>query len=356
MSENLLEFINHLKTDRRIKSYDEAATKQAVILRLLTILGWDVYNIEEVCPEYSVGGKLVDYSLRIENANKVFLEIKRIGEDLEKHQEQLLGYSFQEGVKLASLTNGLTWWFYLPLHEGSWEQRKFFTIDTLQQESNDVASRFIDFLSKENVDNGKAIENAEKVYRGQQKQNILRKTLPKAWNKIITESDELLIEMINETTEKLCGYKTDDESIAQFILKHQGQFIISGDYQPKATSIPKRRQIISQESKGYAGRSITGFCFRNTRYEVKTWKGLLVKLSEILYNTHGDEFQKALSLKGRKRTYFVHDKNRLNSPAKVGNSNIFVETNLSANSIKQLCDKLLSIFGYADSDLKIETS
>jgi hypothetical protein len=247
MKEELLDFINQLKADRKIESFDEAATKQAVILRLLSFLGWNPFNIEEVHPEYSVGDKLVDYSLRIGNANKVFLEVKRISEDLEKHQEQLLNYSFQEGVKLASLTNGMTWWFYLPLHEGSWEQRKFFTIDILQQESDDVVSRFIDFLSKENVTSGKAVENAEKVYRGQQKQNILQATLPKAWNKIITERDELLIELINETTEKLCGYKTDNESIAQFILKYQSQFLISRDY-------PSGPRLISPKKQGVPGK------------------------------------------------------------------------------------------------------
>jgi len=53
--------------------------------------------------------------------NKAFIEVEQTGTDLEQHQEQLLNYSFQEGVKLASLTNGVAWRFYLPLHEGSGE-------------------------------------------------------------------------------------------------------------------------------------------------------------------------------------------------------------------------------------------
>jgi hypothetical protein len=38
---------------------------------------------------------------------------------------KLLNYSFQEGVKLAILTNGIAWWFYLPRHEGSGEYGSF---------------------------------------------------------------------------------------------------------------------------------------------------------------------------------------------------------------------------------------
>ncbi len=96
MNEKLLDFISKLKVDKNISFYNEAATKQAVILRLLSLLGWNLFESEEICPEYSVGSKLVDYSLRINKVNKVFLEVKKISEELAKHQEQLLGYAFQE--------------------------------------------------------------------------------------------------------------------------------------------------------------------------------------------------------------------------------------------------------------------
>jgi len=151
MEEKMLELIKKIHSDRQLLSFDEAATKQAVILRILSSLGWDPFNIDEVHPEYSVGGKNVDYALRHDNYNKVFIEVKKVGEDLDRHQEQLLNYSFQEGVKLAILTNGITWWFYLPLHEGSWEQRRFYTIEIYDQDANEIVQKFIDFLSKENV-------------------------------------------------------------------------------------------------------------------------------------------------------------------------------------------------------------
>lgn len=58
-------------------------------------------------PEYTVANKRVDYALRVDNHNKAFIELKKIGTDLEQHQEQLLNYSFQEGLRLAILTNGI---------------------------------------------------------------------------------------------------------------------------------------------------------------------------------------------------------------------------------------------------------
>ena len=216
MKDQIISFTETLKLNQKIFLFDEASTKQAIVLRILNFLGWDTFNVEEVTPEYSVKSTRVDYSLRLSDANKVFVEVKKVSEELDNHQEQLLNYSFQEGVKLSILTNGVTWWFYLPLNEGNWEERRFYSIDLVQQEADDIAQKFIDFLSKDNIYNGKAIKNAEAIYKSQQKKNVIKDTLPKAWNKIISEPDELLVELLNETTEKLCGYRPETALTEQF--------------------------------------------------------------------------------------------------------------------------------------------
>lgn len=358
MKEQLISFIENIRVDKRINSFDEAAGKQGVILPLLSKLGWDVFNIDEVKPEQEAGGGNVDYALKLNNTNKVFIEVKRPSEDLENHQEQLLDYSFKEGVKLAILTNGLTWWFYLPLHEGSWYERKFYTIDMLQQEPDDVTAKFIDFLSRENIHNGKAVENAEGIYKGQQKQNILRETLHKAWNKIITEPDELLMDLINDTTEKLCGYKADSELIEQFLSTNKSQFSLH-DIQPTRVPVKTTKKkpfslVKSEASEDHAGKSITCFYFKNKKYEVRSWRDLLFELLNIINSLYRNEFERVLELRGRKRPYFTRDKNELRKPAKISNSNIFVETNLNANNVIKMCYDLLALFGYSQEDLQIE--
>lgn len=355
MKEPLISFIESLKVDRRIISFDEASTKQAVVVKLLSLLYWDIFNIDEVTPEYSVGGKRVDYSLRINNANKVFIEVKKIGEDLDNHQEQLLNYSFQVGVTLSVLTNGVTWWFYLPLHEGSWEQRRFYTIDIFQQESEDVAQKFIDFLSKSNVKNGIAIQNAEAIYKGQKKLNTLEETIPKAWNKIVEEADDLLIDLINETTEKLCGFRADTELIEQFLSKHKNNLIISAIRQTKTSSTVRPKTFNNSSIReNYTGKSISCFYLKGSKYEVRSWKDLLIKLCEVLSITHSTEFNNVLNLKGRKRQYFSLNKNELFVPQKIPNTNIFVETNLSANNIVKICFDVLAILEYPINDFRIE--
>jgi len=217
MQEDLHSLIRTLKAEKRLESFDEAATKQVVVLRVLSLLGWDIHNIDEVRPEYPVAGTKVDYLLSHADKRKVFIEVKRAGEMLDRHQEQLLNYSFKEGVQLAVLTNGITWWFYLPLYEGSWEQRKFYTIDIYDQAPDEVVSRLLEYLSKDNVVTGKAVQSAESVYRTRQKEYEISETLPKAWNKIISEPDEVLINLIAENTEKMCGYRPDTVTVKNFI-------------------------------------------------------------------------------------------------------------------------------------------
>jgi hypothetical protein len=175
----------------------------------------------------------VDYALRIHNFCKVFIEVKRVGIELEKHQKQLLDYSFAEGVKLAILTNGLTWWFYLPLTEGTWEQRKFYTIDILQQNSGDIIEKFNEFLSHRYVANGQAVQKAEDLHKGKQREKIICENIPKAWNKMIGQPDEILIDLLSEATEKICGHKPDVDEVTVFLKSNEDQFKIPGYVPPK---------------------------------------------------------------------------------------------------------------------------
>jgi hypothetical protein len=349
MSE-LLKVIQQLKGDRRLSSFDEATTKQVVVLRILSVLGWDPYDADEVTPEYAVGVKKVDYSLRLNGSNKVFLEIKRIDEDLDKHQEQLLNYAFQEGIKMAVLSNGLTWWFYLPLHEGSWEQRKFYTIEIYDQVEADIAKRFTDYLSKENISSGIAIEEAEKVYKGRQKQHIVDETIPKAWNKLVSEPSELLIDLISETTEKICGHRPDDSVVEKFIGRNINTLSL---VKPVGIKDPDpAREPYSDTT--FTNRSANSFVFKGKKYAVRSWKEILMKVCQLMHVTHRADFNKILELKGRKRPYFSRNKNEIRQPEKIEGTDIFAETNLSANSIIKMSRDVIAYFGYVDSDLDVE--
>ncbi|AWB10268.1 type I restriction endonuclease [Thermodesulfobium sp. 4217-1] len=354
INKKLLDFIRELKKDGRQRLLNEEATKQSVILPILNALKWNVFDIESVFPEYSVNDKRVDYSLRSNKKNKVFIEVKKINEDLDQHQEQLLNYSFQEGVGLSVLTNGISWWFYLPSGEGSWAQRKFYTIEIYEQEDKVVVEKFEKLLSKDNVVSGKSLEYAKEIYYNKEKQNLINTTLPKAWNKIITDPDELLIELLADETEKLCGYKPDSETVEQFLTRiSQEEIKTENIYVPtKIKSMHKKSD--SSVSNQYSGKKPISFSFKGVKYSLRSWKELIVKLCEIILSKHKDQFNYVLDLHGTKRPYFSSKLDELRKPERISGTDIYLETNLSANSIVKLSKDIITLFGYKDSDLKIE--
>ena len=120
MAGSIAQEVERIISSVTLQSLDESASKQGVVLRLLSLAGWDIFDVSEVVPEYTVGNRRVDYALRPESPNPVFIEVKRPGENLDGHQHQLLQYCFHQGVQLAVLTNGRTWWLYLPLQAGGW--------------------------------------------------------------------------------------------------------------------------------------------------------------------------------------------------------------------------------------------
>lgn len=233
MAEKILNFIEALKKKPQVSKFDETETKQGMILPILQLLGWNVWDTEEVKPEYPVEGKKavdggrVDFCLRIKGKSEIFLEAKRPGEDLEKHQEQLLTYSFKEGVDLAVLSNGIFWWFYLPRKKGHWKERKFYAIDIMQQGSGEITEKFLELLSRDNVQSGKAVQNAKSIYEQLDRQKKINETMPKAWNKIITGGDERLCDLLAETTESLCGFRPDNEDVKNMLGIHKNNLMLS---------------------------------------------------------------------------------------------------------------------------------
>jgi hypothetical protein len=192
----------------------------------------------------------------------------------------------------------------------------------------------------------------------------LKETVPKAWNKIIAEPDGLLIELISETTEKLCGFKAESQLIEDFLSAHRDRLTIGEALGPRpspparATAPRAVPQAVRPDYTGgkvsYTGKKVSSFSFRGSHYEVRAWKELLLGLCGILRAARPTEFERILELKGRKRPYFTRDASELRVPERFQNTNVFVETNLSSDQIVKICFAALDLFGYSRNDLWIE--
>lgn len=362
MHSPLVAFIDAVKTDRdRIQGFDEAKTVQYIILRILSMLGWDIF--EEVIPEYMVLGGKVDLAVQRGGVNRIFVEAKRVGADLETHQDQLLRYAFSEGVKLGVMTSGVSWWLYLPLAEGSWEQRRFFAIDLLEQDSTAAADNFIRFLEAERVVSGEALRSAEAYRQSRQRVYILHKTLPLAWNKLVSQPDELLLDMLIETTESLSGYRAEQEMVARFLAQHRRQLLVPepGDTSDigAASQAPVTPTTGSQiaHASDLTGSKPTAFAIGDRVYEINYWIEMLGQVCDCLYERDPHRFMEAaLSLKGRKRPYFTCNPDELRSPWQFRDTDLYIEANQSASSIYMRCRSLLALFDHDPEALRVWTA
>jgi hypothetical protein len=90
--------------------------------------------------------------------------------------------------------------------------------------------------------------------------------------------------------------------------------------------------------------------------EVDSWTDTLQKgLAEILKDENNVE--KITDIDGRTRTYFVKDgeQSDLVAPKQIPDTELYVESNFSANDVNRVLKKVLNKFGYSEDDLEIFT-
>jgi hypothetical protein len=379
----LLEFVKKIQTDKQFGSFDEAAIKQGVVLRIFSFLEWDPFDLDEIQPEYDAGVGKVDFSMKHKGSHQVFVVVRKDTENFNKYQEELSINAVEGGVKITVLTNGLTWWFSLPLLEGSMEEQRFDTIELREQKAEDITEQFYTFLSKKRIISGEAVKSGENIYYARKRELLMRKKelliekhLPKAWDAIMSEPEKWLVDIISEVTKELCGAKPDQGTVEKFLTSRiEAEPGMSGISKPKPstfvqqvkTSVQQVKSSVQQvkssaqqvktsaQSDDYTSKSIVSFTFKGTRYKVKSWKAMLLKICELLHAEHKDNFEMVLSLNESNKNYFSENEYEFLNCEKISNANIYVNVNLKAVDIVTLSYEISLLFGHKNSDLSIET-
>ena len=104
--ERLVKDFKNIPTAKR-KSMNEMQTRLGYILPLFKALEWDTSNINEVTPEEKVSRGWVDFSFRIGNTPRFFLETKKVDEDLNDSRwvKQAIDYAWTKSVTWALLSD-----------------------------------------------------------------------------------------------------------------------------------------------------------------------------------------------------------------------------------------------------------
>ena len=122
----------------------EEATKNALILPFIQILGYDVFNPFEVVPEFIADlgikkGEKVDYAILKEGIPQILIECKHYKEKLDPHNSQLFRYFHVSNARFAILTNGVNYKFYTDLMEtNKMDEKPFYEINLFEIKDNDI--------------------------------------------------------------------------------------------------------------------------------------------------------------------------------------------------------------------------
>ena len=145
----------------------EESTKMSLIVPMFQILGYDVFNPLEFCPEYisDVGikkGEKVDYAILENGQPTILIECKSCSETLDKHSSQLFRYFGTSPAKFGILTNGIVYRFYTDLEEANkMDLVPFLELNMLNLKESSINE--LKKFCKENFDRDKIFSTAEEL-------------------------------------------------------------------------------------------------------------------------------------------------------------------------------------------------
>lgn len=123
----------------------EEATKNAMIMPFIQLLGYNVFDPLEVTPELiaDVGtkkGEKVDYAILKDGKPIILFECKKAGADLNlNHASQLFRYFHVTEARFGVLTNGIVYKFFTDLDQpNKMDDKPFFDFNVLDFKERDV--------------------------------------------------------------------------------------------------------------------------------------------------------------------------------------------------------------------------
>jgi len=279
----LAERISSLKD----KVQTEEATKHSFVMPFLSILGYDIFNPEEVTPEFTadVGRKKkekVDYAIMKDGKPLILIEVKNHSEKLDNHTNQLVRYFTVTDAKFAILTNGIEYRFFSDLEEkNKMDDKPFLVINLENLKEKDIKE--LEKFMKENLDvdnilsmasRQKYIREIQQIFRQEiqepsdefvrffasqiKKGKITRRVIEEFRNHVKTAFSDLINEL---ATEKINALKKRLESSEEEQVEEVDNGIVTTEEEMQAFYIVKSiaaeitdpANITAKDTKSYFG-------------------------------------------------------------------------------------------------------
>lgn len=146
-----------------------------------------------------------------------------------------------------------------------------------------------------------------------------------------------------EDTEVLSEEEVEDDSLTRKDIPNYGDYVVDS-------------KISYNLYENFTHKCPAAFGILGAKVEARQWKDVLLLTCEILAKHNTDKFYGFVSdpaMQGKKVNYISRTGEQMRKPVKLKNHDIYIETNMSANSIRNLLVKLLKRYEIKITDYQI---
>jgi len=225
----------------------EEATKNAFVMPFInTVLGYDVFDPQEVTPEFvcDVGtkkGEKIDYAIMKDGEVQILIECKKIGESLSlNHASQLFRYFHVTSARISILTNGQVYKFFTDLDApNKMDEKPFLELDLLDIDEYSVPE--LTKLTKSAFDVDSIINAAGELKYVSQIKKIIASQVSKPDDDFVKVFASRVYDGVITQKVREQFYELTRKALAQFLneqINDRLKSAMSGVLQPTVTSLP----------------------------------------------------------------------------------------------------------------------
>lgn len=268
---------------------NEAAISHGVVMPIVAALGWDTADPLQVVPEFPIEGRgRADFALfGVGRKPSIIIEVKGVGRAVEADR-QLFEYAFHQGVPLCVLTDGREWSFYLPGGQGSYEDRRVYRLQLDDREPAECERILWRYMARERVRDQSAFEDAQRDHRDAAGRREAQTVLPKAWADLVDEVDGMIVQIVADKAEALCGFRPAEDEVRAFLRKlalrqtNVGKPMLVNPPPVVPTSSPARMETDKSSGPRALATKTVSFRLRGERHESGSARQAVVDLLRLL--------------------------------------------------------------------------
>ena len=305
-----------IATHRQSLQQNETRTRTALIDPLLTALGWDVSDPALVTPEFDSGDGRADYALLHEGRPAALIEAKHLYEPLERarHQDQVFGYARRSRIKFAGITDGNTWVLEdLSVFE---DEPRILDISIENTPASECALKLL-MLWRPNLASGRPIAASEPL--------IGLASVPPTATPVVSPAIETAVPISPEPA--------TDSTV----------WVSLPDYNPPRGSKAPAAIKFPDDAQAAVGR----------------WRQLPKAVADWLYDKQMLTLETLPIVSGNRRFAvndkpITHDGKPMTTPEEIGDGEIFIDANVSANSARRHAIAMLQHFHVSPDTVQLQ--